>query len=356
MWADIARHYSLNPDLTDITGYSMGGGGTYRLATRWPDLFARAFPIVGPPTSAATFTSLRNIPVMAWYGQNDELVGPEMSEQTFLDASQAGIRYDHWIFTPAGHITEGNNDEYTPAANFFGDHTVDRNPMHVTYVFNPSEDPKALSPTDHAYWASGMKLASGASTGTVDAKSHGFGVGDPPVEPVKLGASTLNGGSHGPIPYQERTIDWGKAPATPPANELDIDTTGLSALTIDTLRADVGCAPKLNVTSDVPVKIALGGCDLVASAAKGRSTLRVCASRRSFVIHLARRLHGRRVVRATVRVGSAKARTVRGKRLALRISLRGRPASRVRVRIVSRLSNGRRVTTVRTYLTCARRR
>src|SRR5213079_2095853 len=25
MWADIARHYKLNPDLTDITGYSMGG-------------------------------------------------------------------------------------------------------------------------------------------------------------------------------------------------------------------------------------------------------------------------------------------------------------------------------------------
>src|SRR5204863_367286 len=54
MWADIARHYRLNPDLTDITGYSMGGGGTYRLASRWPDLWARAFPIVGPPTSAAS--------------------------------------------------------------------------------------------------------------------------------------------------------------------------------------------------------------------------------------------------------------------------------------------------------------
>jgi hypothetical protein len=67
MWADVARHYKLNPDLVDVSGYSMGGGGTYRLATRYPDLFARAFPIVGPPTSAATFKSLRNVPVMAWY-------------------------------------------------------------------------------------------------------------------------------------------------------------------------------------------------------------------------------------------------------------------------------------------------
>ena len=128
MWTDIARHYQLNPDITDITGYSMGGGGTYRLGSQWPDLWGRAFPIVGPPSSAGSFANFRNIPVMAWYGQNDELVGPELSEQAFLNAEQAGIRYDQWVFTPAGHVTEGNNDEYAPAAAFFGEVTVDRNP------------------------------------------------------------------------------------------------------------------------------------------------------------------------------------------------------------------------------------
>src|ERR1700704_3648179 len=91
MWADVARPYRLNPDMTNVTGYSMGGGGTYRLASRWPDLWGRAFPIVGPPTSAASFTSLRNVPVMAWDGPNDELVGPEMSDMAFLNAQQAGI-------------------------------------------------------------------------------------------------------------------------------------------------------------------------------------------------------------------------------------------------------------------------
>src|SRR3954466_15954332 len=180
MWADVARNYHLNPDLTDVTGYSMGGGGTYRLASRWPDLFARAFPIVGPPTSAATFASLRNIPVLAWYGQNDELVGPEMSEEAFLNASQAGIRYDHWIFTPAGHITEGNNDEFGPAVRFFGDHTVDRDPAHVTYLLDRGQAPKAESPSDHAYWLSGLK-SRGSGAATVDARSHGFGRGDPPA-------------------------------------------------------------------------------------------------------------------------------------------------------------------------------
>ena len=355
MWADIARHYRLNPDETDITGYSMGGAGTYRLATRWPDLWARAFPIVGPPTSAASFKALRNIPVMAWYGQTDELVGPELSEEAFSNAQQAGIRYDHWVFTPAGHITEGNNDEYAPAAAFFADHTVDRNPAHVTYLVDPSQDPKALSPTDHAYWLSGLKVRAAGSTGTIDLRSLAAARGDAPVEPVKPGAGTLNGGSHGPIPYTRRTIEWGATPAEPKGNRLDLKATNIGAVRIDAPRAGVGCDAQVDVTSDGPLKVTLGGCDIVARVASGKTTIG-CVSRRSFVIHLARRIHGRRVVSARVSVGGGRARTVRGERLVLRISLRGLEAGRVRVRIVSRLSNGRRVTTTRTYRTCGRKR
>jgi hypothetical protein len=260
MWADIARNYKLNPALTDITGYSMGGGGTYRLAGRWPDLFARAFPIVGPPTSAASFKSLRNIPVMAWYGHTDELVGPEMSEQAFLNAEQSGIRYDHWEFVPAGHITEGNNDEYGPAADFFGDHTVDRNPPHVTYLYDPSQDPKALSPSNHAYWISAITLADASSPGTVDARSHGFGVGDAPVLPVKLSAGTLDGGSHGSVAYERRTIDWGPAPGEPKADALDVVVSNVASLVIDPKRAQVDCNAKINLTSDVQTKVILAGC------------------------------------------------------------------------------------------------
>src|SRR3954452_17026967 len=195
MWAGVGRNYKLNPRLADGTGYSMGGEGTYELASRWPDLWARAFPIVGPPTSAASFTSMRNIPVMAWYGQTDELVGPELSENAFLDAQQAGIRYDHWVFTPAGHITEGNNDEYGPAAAFLGDNVVDRDPAHVTYVLDPSLDTATESRANHAYWLSGLSNPSTGSTGKVDVVPHASGAGDPPVLPVALSAGTLNGGS-----------------------------------------------------------------------------------------------------------------------------------------------------------------
>ncbi|MDQ6747749.1 MAG: hypothetical protein M3010_06575, partial [Candidatus Dormibacteraeota bacterium] len=260
MWADVARQYRLNPNLTDVSGYSMGGEGTYLLASRWPDLFGRAFPIVGPPTTAGSFRSLRNIPVMAWYGQTDELVGPEMSEQAFLNARAAGLRYDHWIFTPAGHVTLGNNDEFTPGAAFLGDQPVDRNPPHVTYYRDPGLDTRALSKPDHAYWVSGITLGPGG-TGTVEAVSQGFGVGDAPVLPLRLGAGVLMGGSHpGGLPYQERILDWGPTPSKPVADRLDVTVSNVSALTVDVARARVDCKVDLHVLTDVTTTVRFTSC------------------------------------------------------------------------------------------------
>jgi hypothetical protein len=268
MWADLARHYKLNPDLTDVSGYSMGGEGTYLLATRWPDLFGKAFPIVGPPSSSGSYKSLRNIPVMAWYGQTDELVGPQDSEQSFLNAFQAGIRYDHWVFTPAGHITEGNNDEYTPAAVFLGNTTVDRSPPHVTYFRDPSLDTRALSAPDHAYWVSGITLASGSATGTIDAKSHGFGVDDAPVLAPQLGAGILTGGSHPlGLPYTERILSWGATPSAPVANRLDVTVSGVSAATVDLARARLDCNVDLHVVTDVTTTIHFTSCSRVVTTA-----------------------------------------------------------------------------------------
>lgn len=355
MWADVARNYRLNPDMTNVTGYSMGGGGTFRLATRWPDLWARAFPIVAPPTAAETFPSLRNVPVLAWYGQTDELVGPELSEQAYVNAQRAGLRYDHWVFTPAGHITIGNNDEFAPAAAFFGDHTVERDPAHVTYRFDPSLDPKAQSASDHAYWVSGLAVRTAGKAGTIDVRSRAGGRGDPPALPVKPSAGTLDGGSHGPLPYSRRTLDLGPAPAEARANRLDISAQGLSAVTVDAARAGVGCDAVLNVITDGPTRVTLSGCDITARVDRGTTKV-TCLSRRSFVIHLPSRVRGRRVTSARVSVNGARARTVRGRRLATRISLAGIRAGRVRVRIVSRLAGGRKVTRTRTYRTCAPRR
>jgi hypothetical protein len=340
VWADVARHYELNPAVTDITGYSMGGIGTFRLVSRYPDLFARGGPIVGPlPTTP--FENLRHVPFMAWYGQNDELGGPELFEPVFAGALQAGIRYDHWVFTPAGHITLANNDEFRPLADFFGAHSVERNPARVTFTIDPRDAAKPTSVPDRAYWVSGLVPRSAEAKATIDVRSAGFGEGDPPVEPPAASAGTLNGGSHGPLPYHRRTITWGDTPATQKANRLKITATNVQSVSIDAKRARVGCDAALDVTSDGPLKVRLRGC-----GARARACLRPSA--------IAFRLHSprSRVVRV-VAYANGKRRLRRTGTDIRRIKLKGlKRRGKLTIRIVATHNTGSKIISTRTWKRC----
>jgi predicted esterase len=43
------RHFAIDANRVALSGYSMGGYATYRLGALYPDLFGRAFTVVGPP-------------------------------------------------------------------------------------------------------------------------------------------------------------------------------------------------------------------------------------------------------------------------------------------------------------------
>ncbi|MFL5868034.1 MAG: glucodextranase DOMON-like domain-containing protein, partial [Thermoleophilaceae bacterium] len=261
VWSDVARHYPVDSNWAAPSGYSMGGIGTFRLAARWPDLFGRAFPVVGYASdSRDQLASLRNLPIMFWNAGQDELVGLELSEPSRMAVQQAGLRYEQWLFNPAGHVTLGNNDEYGPAASFLGRHRAPQSPAHDTYVLDPSEDDRAAGlVADHAYWLSGLRTR-GSGTGTIDALSHAFGVGDPPVQPQPPGGGTLNGGSHGPLPYVRRSQTWGRSPRIRKADRLDLHVKNISSATLDLRRAHLDCAVDVHLTSDGPFRLRLRGC------------------------------------------------------------------------------------------------
>ena len=287
VWADVARRFRLNPSWTAISGYSMGGYGTYKFATQYPDLFARANPVVGPPglgiwvppappqpggdasNTNRMLGSVRNIPFLIWDGTEDELVpvaGARQQAQTFDDL---GYRYRFDLFTAADHFALASNDEYAPAAKFLGTHRVNRNPAHVTYVVNPTMDfPKAGTVADHAYWLSGLRLRNSggeAPLGSVDAKSDGFGKGDPRASATRHTVGTLNGGNMGTMPYVEQSKSWGKAPSTPRRNVLHIDAKNLSQIVVHPRRARLGCNATLRVKTDGPLQVRLAGCDRTQS-------------------------------------------------------------------------------------------
>jgi len=99
---EIQSKYKVDPDRVVVTGLSMGGFGTWRLANYAPDRFAAIAPICG---GAETFWAKRIAPIPTWvfHGTKDGAVPFERS-QTMVDAlkrEKAEPRFT--IYKDVGH-------------------------------------------------------------------------------------------------------------------------------------------------------------------------------------------------------------------------------------------------------------
>jgi len=251
VWADVARRYAIDPEWAAVSGYSMGGIGTYRLLERFPDLFGRGAPIVGfAQDSAEQLASLRNTPLIAWNGGQDELVNPALYEPTLMRLGELGLEFVSEVFEPAGHITLASNDEFGPMAEFLGEHRANRSPAHVTYVVAPGKDSsRSKVVADHAYWLSGLRLRDpkAGPTGTIDARSQAFGAGDAPALGVQPGAGVLTGGARSALPFVRRSQGRGPAPAQPARNEIDVTFANVGDATATGERARLDGSQPLTV-------------------------------------------------------------------------------------------------------------
>ena len=275
VWSDVARRYKLDPDWTVATGYSMGAIGSFKLAAQFPDLFSRVQPTVGDEGAIDVLASLRNVPVLMWNNHGDELVNNAGFQETADALDALGYRYELDAFQPCAsadppcsflfpnHLHLAINDWYLPAAEFLGEHRVDRNPAHVTYVLHPARDyPRLRVVADHAYWMSRVRRREGAEGGQIDAVSHAFGVGDPVPGETESGTGTLEGGNYGSLLYTFQRRTWGEPPAAPKQNRVDITATGVESAILHVKRARLGCDAEVKITStDGPLAIRLAGCN-----------------------------------------------------------------------------------------------
>lgn len=256
-WADVGRHYTLHPRRVGITGYSMGGYGTFRLATLYPDLFGKAFPVVGPPSEGISLTgtdtvgsegwpvtpsetntyfvleNVRNIPFLIWNGAADELVPVPGTVRHAHRLHELGYRYRQDVFA-ADHFALAVADDWTRAAAFLGRSRARRNPPHVTFRVMPGADAPRLGLVhDHAYWVWGVRVrreTGTPATGLVDARSLAFGLGEPTATPV-IGAGL------DPLPHTERGLRWSERPAIEPRNELVVRLENVRTVTVGTAGA-----------------------------------------------------------------------------------------------------------------------
>jgi predicted peptidase len=70
----VENHLHIDPTRVYVTGLSMGGFGTWRLAAAHPERFAAAVPICGGGDPATMAGSLRRVPLWAFHGARDAVV------------------------------------------------------------------------------------------------------------------------------------------------------------------------------------------------------------------------------------------------------------------------------------------
>jgi predicted peptidase len=99
---DLMRQLPIDPDRVYLTGYSMGGFGTFAFLNDEPRMFAAAMPIAGG-ANVAIARNLRRIPIWIFHGEKDETVKPDGSREIAkaLEKMKAPAKYTE--FPGEGH-------------------------------------------------------------------------------------------------------------------------------------------------------------------------------------------------------------------------------------------------------------
>jgi predicted peptidase len=99
---EVIGQLPVDPDRMYLTGLSMGGYGTWALATEYPDRFAAIAPVCGAG-DVDRVCALKNVPVWAFHGAKDNVV-PLKGDQETVDAlKKCGGEVSLTVYPDAGH-------------------------------------------------------------------------------------------------------------------------------------------------------------------------------------------------------------------------------------------------------------
>jgi predicted peptidase len=104
----VMRSYSIDPKTVIVTGFSMGGAGTWHFAGKYPDRFAAAVPVAGrPPAAAGNW----RVPVLAVHSRSDHVVPFGPTEKRIDELKRAGVRAELVALDRPTHYQTGAHAE-----------------------------------------------------------------------------------------------------------------------------------------------------------------------------------------------------------------------------------------------------
>lgn len=103
---DVMARYAIDRDRVLVTGFSMGGRGTWHLATRHADLFTAAIPMAAR-SDGADVARIGDMPVFIIHARQDEVVPFEPAERTARALREQGHTVSFLALDGVGHFQMG---------------------------------------------------------------------------------------------------------------------------------------------------------------------------------------------------------------------------------------------------------
>jgi len=100
----VTAHYAIDKKRVAVTGYSMGGTGSWHLAEKFPERFSAAIPIASrPPASAAGW----RLPVLAIHSRDDQVVPFDPAAARIAELQKVGVNAKLIVLTGIAHYEAG---------------------------------------------------------------------------------------------------------------------------------------------------------------------------------------------------------------------------------------------------------
>ena len=275
VWRELAQAYPLDPNRTQLTGYSMGGYAAYKLVLQHPDLYAGAVALAGPPAcgsgvdpdqGAPMYRSQRcdkdgatgrlvgnalNVPYRIGQGVLDELVPFVAVEDQVSRFDALGQRHLFVRYPGEDHMVFATQDRFDSVLQGLRRPVRTRDPERVEFSWFPHLDRPGLGlRATGAYWISGVRAHDRSAGSLASVRARTFARPDPRHRDVRFGPIPVSD----PLPATAQGLRW-KLGETPTARELvTLRLRNVSAVTVDLARAGLRCG-EVRVTTDRPARV-----------------------------------------------------------------------------------------------------
>jgi hypothetical protein len=234
----VALDYRIEPNHTVISGYSMGGVGSFEIGETYPSDFSEAMPLDGladlscPGVDRASNAHWE--PYVISNAFVDELSPYPLAAAEAAEFAGASNRYTVYSTTMPEHNATAASDGFsTQIAALHGTPAATADPGSISYTWCSSvvDQKLGLGPTS-VYWLSGLAQRSTSDTSAITADDAAIPT---TVETEQTGTSAVDPPDAPPMVVLSGTWQPGATPPAVPA--LTLNLTNVGAATIDTAAA-----------------------------------------------------------------------------------------------------------------------